>query len=372
MENKLEIMTYKSGKFVFSADYDRLVIDPLVAEVRTLADFMMDLRVFPVSYRLDEELIIRSIMSTAAIEGNPLTEEEVGEVLNGGEITNIYQREIFNLKSCYEFLVNWENKDFLITEDLCKLFHQYITKDIPHEYNLPGYYRKEKVKVGDKSHGGIYVPPRCFDDIKMLMSAFIEWFQKLPSDIHVFVKAFLLHYYFAKIHPFSDGNGRTARILEGFYLANNGYGFFLKELSNYYYRQVDEYYAAFSNSHKADDASQFILFCLNIMKTALYERKEQAIEFAKRFAMRDFLDFAYKKKMLKERQFNLLNVLLDIERESEFSKEQLFVTSYFKVIYGKLSDRTVANDLNYLVSQNLLIKDGDKYRINLNYLKPAI
>lgn len=370
MENKLEIMTHKSGKFVFSAEYDRLVIDPLVAEVQTLADFMMDLRVFPMEYRIDEDLIIRSIMSTAAIEGNPLTEEEVGRIVKGGEVSGVYQQEISNLKYAYDAIEKFSSDilgdEFKLDENMILFSHERITENIPHDYNMPGYYRSEKVKVGDKQHGGIYTPPKCLDDIKMLMKAFEKWFKFL--ELHPFVKAFIFHYYFAKIHPFSDGNGRTARVLEGFYLANAGYGFFMKELSNYYYKQIDDYYRAFSDSHRTGDVTHFLLFCLNVMRTALYDRKKEAIEYAKKFALRSHLLTLLSFKVINKRQFDLLDVLMI--HDIAFSKKNL--PTVVELIYAWFSERTLSNDLNHLISKNLLIKENDNYRININYLKPAI
>lgn len=123
---------------------------------------------------------------------------------------------------------------FNITESFCKNIHSLMTKDTTYNGNIAGSYRNMMVNVGDHNHGGIYTPPRTLDDIKTLMAIFIDW---INSDAVLtmgpFIRAALAHYYIALIHPFQDGNGRTARFIEASILRASGISCVAFVMSNY-------------------------------------------------------------------------------------------------------------------------------------------
>ena len=80
--NAKTITTFKSGKFVFSSTFKKAQVSPLIMEFQILYETIKDLPILPaLATRLEEELIRRSIFSTAAIEGNPLREEEVNRII---------------------------------------------------------------------------------------------------------------------------------------------------------------------------------------------------------------------------------------------------------------------------------------------------
>ncbi|MFP5221616.1 MAG: hypothetical protein ACLGSA_04945, partial [Acidobacteriota bacterium] len=104
------VLTFKSGKFVFSACYDPAVISPCLLELDVTQRIISTLPVLPeVHANFKGELVRKSIHGTAAIEGNPLDESEVADILEKGddfEPTNDKQREITNLKRAYEKFVS--------------------------------------------------------------------------------------------------------------------------------------------------------------------------------------------------------------------------------------------------------------------------
>jgi len=103
---------------------------------------------------------------------------------------------------------------YRISEKMIRNLHIRVTKGVPGENNIPGKYRNGKVEVGDKAHGGIYKPPHIIDDIELLMSEFIDWINsEKVLRLNPFHRAFLAHYYFSRIHPFWDGNGRSGNTL---------------------------------------------------------------------------------------------------------------------------------------------------------------
>ena len=137
-------------------------------------------------------------------------------------------------------------------EEEVKLLHKMITDGCMDEKDgIPGNYRNHEVKVGDEKHGGVYKPPKCLDDIRNLMKAYINWLNSkevLSEDL--IIRPALAHFYLGMIHPFGDGNGRLSRVIEALLLKSAGMKFVSPMLSNYYYKNIDDYYWAFSLSEK--------------------------------------------------------------------------------------------------------------------------
>lgn len=97
-------LTLKTGKFSFSRKYDKSVIEPMLVEARVLYQTIRDLPILPaLASQLDRELMRKSILGTAAIEGNPVTEDEVGELMNTPpqDFIDRGQQEIVNLIDAY-------------------------------------------------------------------------------------------------------------------------------------------------------------------------------------------------------------------------------------------------------------------------------
>ena len=156
----LEKMTYKSGKFIFSAKYSKKYLFRLLIEIEILFQTINDLPILPkIASQIQEKLIKKSIFGTAAIEGNPLSEEKVNELIEnpqGNQTTGKAQKEINNLIIAYDYLqkIKAQDKPLLITEKLLRNIHKWITSDINYKDNVPGNYRNHIVKVGDDAHGG--------------------------------------------------------------------------------------------------------------------------------------------------------------------------------------------------------------------------
>ncbi|MBW2632311.1 MAG: Fic family protein, partial [Deltaproteobacteria bacterium] len=170
----IKIPTFKSGNFVFSSRYDRTELDPKIYGLTLLYKTVISLPILPDwSTRFNAEIIKKSIFGTAALEGNPLSEEDVGKIIEDKEKKEVVQRaeqEIINLKTLYETIRQQEPTDqpAKLEESSIRKKHKAITKDIDYVTNIPGTYRNHKVMVGNKDHGGVYIPPRCLPDIQDL------------------------------------------------------------------------------------------------------------------------------------------------------------------------------------------------------------
>ena len=367
-----KVMTFKSGKFAFSANYDRVGLTPLIIEARVLRQAVEDLPLLPaVASGLEEETIRRSIYSTAALEGNPLNEEQVADVLeqkHEDAHREQAEKEISNLKlayaACRELKIP-ENK-FLISENLIKSIHKTITEGLIHPTNTPGAYREHSVKVGNREHGGVYAPPKIRPDIEKLMEEFINWINgKGLLAEEPLIRAALAHFHFAAIHPFADGNGRTARLLESVILRADGIRYVPAMLSNYYYNHMDAYYWAFSRSerNKENDRTPFVEFVLQAFIASLREIQEKLTTVIRQFAMQHYIAVLRAKKEITQRQTDFLNLL--IEHPRSFSLQDLLNDSIFKSLYREVTERTARRDLAKLKIKGLLIQeDAKQYRLS--------
>ena len=368
------VMTFKAGKFKFSRKFGNESIERASFEADILYKTIQDLPILPpIASRLDEQLIIRSIFGTAAIEGNPLREQEVESLLSAPappKTTTEVKQEILNLQKAYYF-VDKEvvvGEGFQLSEDIIKEIHFLVTDGIDHDKNIPGKYRDGRVEVGTPAHGGVYVPPKIHADIQNLMGEFIDWInsdEALNCPFAVFGRAALAHYHLGLIHPFSDGNGRTARLVEGMLLKSAGIKYVPRMLSNYYYSNVDDYYWAFSNSIKSKtyDISPFMEFVFDGVVESLREIKDRVIFHIRDLALREFFAFLRKDRDLTQRQHDLLVILL--ENPEPFASSDLFNKPSLKALYEKVSERTVFRDIRKLTDMGLLVSDEKKnYRID--------
>ena len=371
----LRVETYKSGPFFFSGRYDRGKIGPLVLEAHLRHQMVSELPILPnLASSLHQDLIRRSIFGTAAIEGNPLSEERVGQVISQGDVAQASERaerEVQNLKRAYDELrsVAPAGSELRLEESDIKRWHAVITEGIPHEHNIPGQYRRNRVQVGDADHGGVYTPPKIHEDIARLMEAFATWIN--GADVVFlgpYVRAGLSHYYLGLIHPFADGNGRTARLVEALMLQAAGISYVPAMLSNYYYRHIDDYFWAFSNTrkNKEHDVTHFLEFMLKGVTESLEETKDVILYFIRKLSLRDYYHLLSSQGSLKRRQRDLLNLLLD--SLGPFSLADLFAKPPFQILYRNVSERTARRDLKELCDQKLLICKKDEYSINLRAL----
>ncbi len=371
-----KVSTFNSGNFVFSRKFSLRKLQPLRIESKILYDIVRDLPILPdLATHLHEELIRRSIFGTAAIEGNPLNEERVGQIIS--ETTertfhNNAEQEIANLQKAYArlYVHSKSNETPYIDEEIIKKVHEIITENIKYEYNNPGNYRNHLVRVGDKEHGGIYTPPKCLEDIKKLMKEFIEWINSAEVvNLDPPIRAGLIHYYLGLIHPFGDGNGRTARWVEAYLLQSSGIKYVPIMLSNYYYQNKDDYFWAFSNTIKGkdNDVTPFLIFILQGFKESLNHIKARITFFIRKFTLRDFYMHLRNNRKITQRQYDLLTTLLDYG--GPFSLKDLFSKNPFNIMYRNVSSRTAMRDLKKLVLLDgvNLIKQGKDKKYELNW-----
>ena len=170
--------------------------------------------------RLQEQFVIEWTYNSNAIEGNTLTLQETELVLTRGVTfgnKSLKEHfEVINHKNAIKFLESYIEKKQLLDEQFVKNMHALILKNIDDSY--AGVYRDITVRI----LGAIHIPPSPIK-IPRLMQELFAWYYENQYSLSVPVLAALLHYKFVNIHPFVDGNGRTARLLMNLILIQNGY-----------------------------------------------------------------------------------------------------------------------------------------------------
>ncbi len=377
-KNKLiKAMTFKSGQFVFSRLYDAQKLESKLAQVDMLYGTISDLPILPdMASQLEEDIIRRSIFGTAAIEGNPLSAAEVETLLT--ETTkesyqNKAKQEIANLKAAYDFIekeIPTVQEPLTLKEDWIKTLHALITARVDYKGNQPGAYRNHLVKVGNEEHGGIYTPPKILADIEKLMQEFVVWINstEMLKEPPV-IRAALAHYYLGLIHPFGDGNGRTARIVEAVLLRTAGIKFLPPMLSNFYYVNLDDYFWAFSLSrkNKAGEVTPFLDFFLRGVIESLKEIKDKVMSIIRRLALKEFYEYLKNNRGITQRQYDFLRILLE-HNLPEFALNDLWKIPALSTIYNPVSERTARRDLDKLTKKKLLLRKENRYNLNRNVI----
>ena len=165
------------------------------------------------------EVQVRRAAGTTRIEGASLDETEVGRLVSRQPSGNLTEDERANLNAieAYEFVDYLSDQaDIPIDELVIRQLNRYIMRGAA-ETLTPGAYRKGQNMVGD------FTPPDQ-GDVPSLMRSFALWLRE-DDETHPVLKAGVAHIHFGAIHPFWDGNGRTARALATLVLQRSQFGF---------------------------------------------------------------------------------------------------------------------------------------------------
>jgi fido (protein-threonine AMPylation protein) len=170
--------------------------------------------------KLREYFRTQHIYHSAGIEGNRLTLQETMLVLKEG--ITISEKsiqdtvEVKNLGIAFDFFYELAQQNIPITENYLKQIHQLVVGNDP--YLNAGNYRN----VGVIITGSAHTPPEPFE-IQFKMQELMDWLNDNYEQENPIILAAVVHHELAKIHPFSDGNGRTARLLLNLILMKKGY-----------------------------------------------------------------------------------------------------------------------------------------------------
>ncbi|MDE2019454.1 MAG: Fic family protein [Patescibacteria group bacterium] len=243
--------------------------------------------------RLRRQALIRMSHSSTGIEGNMLNLRQVEAIVErkkvDAPIRDIY--EVENYLKALRYISKFVKEKKEITERTILTIHHLVTdKTLPSEQS--GHYRKRVVYVVRRRIGMpqevLYTGPDA-SQVPKLMKDLVTWIKKSEQEeIHPIVVAGVAHAEIAAIHPFADGNGRTARALVTLILYARGYDFRqLFALEDYYNEERPKYYAAIHlgdnyEERKASDLTRWIEYFVRGFKDEIDEVKTKVISLSKR------------------------------------------------------------------------------------------
>jgi Fic family protein len=188
---------------------------------------------------LQKDTRTRNVHASTAIEGNPLTLEQVRALEEGRELAapeQRSQREVLNYFAGLRYVEKHAGKKTLRHEDLFEL-HRILANGVM-DQGEAGRYRAITVRVGR------YRPPAP-NDVSGLMFALLDWWNKKSDELSPVLSSAVLHYRFEAIHPFADGNGRTGRALALWELYRRGFDtHHIFSVDEFYWEDRPRYYAA--------------------------------------------------------------------------------------------------------------------------------
>ncbi len=299
-----------------------------------------------------QEAIIRTVHHGTHIEGNALDTGEVAAVLEG-ETVDARDRDIQEVLNYRKVLSYIDKRKKDVSEKDLLAIHR-LTVDKLLRGDASGKYRKTQVVVKNSKTGEVSFVPPSPSQVRDLIVDFFKWLGSGDSEsVHPVLVAGVVHYVLAYIHPFVDGNGRTARALATMVLFARGYDvkkFF--SIEEYFDRNALRYYKTLQtvSNQKVESLSERDLtpwleyFCEGLAEE-LVRVKERVQKLS--------LDIKLKGKtgqiLLSERQMKLVEY---IETYGSISNNQ------WRSLLRDYSDDTILRDLKDLTRKGLVKKKG--------------
>lgn len=215
--------------------------------------------------KLQRDSRVRNTHSSTAIEGNPLTLEQV-RLLEEGRSLPIQPerstREVLNYLAGLQFIEKHVSKRSITHAEVLKL-HSIIAVSVM-DQGTPGRYREIRVRVGK------YLPPPP-EMVSGLMAELLEWWNNRAADWSPVVSSAIIHYQFEDIHPFADGNGRTGRALALWELYRRGFDtHHIFSVDEFYWKDRPRYYAALAHVRmQGGDLTSWLEYSAEAVRTTV-------------------------------------------------------------------------------------------------------
>lgn len=301
---------------------------------------------------IENELIFDSIIEEAwasnIIEGAFTTHKRAQELVRRN-LTPKDKSELMTKNNHLAMTYILENRASEFNIDLILKIHQIITQGTLDDPEYAGKFRDDEVFIWDKTNTVIF-KPMAAESIEPCLNNLVTWVNTHSDEdfIHPVVKASIIHFYLVYVHPFFDGNGRTARALFYFYLLKNQYEFFKYfSISALIAKQREKYYKAIKDVEDyGNDLTYFLLYFTDVVTKSINEildrivRKYQSDIISKNLDVRGIY--------LNKRQKKLVKLLIDHDHKNITTRRY---EKIFKVSYG-----TARSDLNELEENGLLQK----------------
>jgi Fic family protein len=324
--------------------------------------------------QLYEVTLVKGALATTAIEGNTLTEEQVRGILEGtykAPPSRQYQeQEVRNvldaLQSLHDRILAGES--LKITKDLICQFNLRILQGTDlREGVVPGQTRMDSVVVGRYRAAPA-------EDVDYLLDRLVEWlngpiFEHSDPEVRfalTLARAVYAHLYLAWIHPFGDGNGRTARLLEFVVLAGSGMVPIPAAhlLSNHYNLTRDRYYRELDTASRPGQSTLgFLSYAIegfiDGIREIIGDVREQQMQVAwVNYVHEEFGEQPHTKASDRQRSLVLAMPMRGVVPRKDLDG----LTPHLAKLYASAGPRVLSRDLNQLVKLGLIERAGRGYR----------
>ncbi len=205
--------------------------------------------------KMQNKALVLEAHHTTHIEGTQLTLKESEQLWQGQHLVDVNpddEKELLNYRDAFELVSSYVGDGQPIIEGLIREIHKRLVQGVRGDSATPGLYRKiQNYVANSKTKEVIYTPPPVYE-ISNMMQALVDWLNE-EETIHPVLVSGIAQFHLVHIHPFLDGNGRTARLLSTLCLYRKGYDFKkLFTISEYYDRNRADYYKAIQSVREND------------------------------------------------------------------------------------------------------------------------
>lgn len=292
--------------------------------------------------------LMEEAIASSQLEGAATTRKVAKEMLeNNRKPRNAYEQMILNNYEGMKWIVS--NKHAPFTPDNIRHVHAILTKDTLSQKSEEGAFRKDnEIRVVDTQTGDTVYTPPIYEHLDQLMNDFCIFANDKDNQaffIHPVAKGIFLHFLTGYIHPFTDGNGRTARTIFYWYLIKKGYWLIeYMSVSRVILASRGQYAKAYLHTEiDGNDLTYFLIYNLKSIHTALDDLKKYIRH---KTAEKKNVLALLRNTLFNDRQIALLQEILQ-DVNTHFTVLQL--QNRFGV-----SNQTARNDLTGLVSSGLM------------------
>ena len=324
----------------------------------------------------------KGALATTAIEGNTLTEEDLTQIQSGRNLEpsrKYQQQEVENILAAFNTILKElvrEKRPEIISPELIRRFNKMVGENIGAAFGgNPGQFRRRNVVVG-----AVYRPP-SFEVVKELVQKLCEWlmrefhYKQEQNFDEAVLEAIISHVYIAWIHPFGDGNGRTARLLEFYILMRAGVPTFASHiLSNHYNNTRTMYYRQLQQASETGDLSAFIQYALEGFRDGLENTIKVIHEEQTELTWNNYVHDTTEKMQAEGKTPKIMRRLRQlayyIPADRFYGLEEIMILNpKIAEEYRELNQMTLRRDLALLVGKGLLKTEKGKYRANYELLQ---
>lgn len=312
--------------------------------------------------KMQRRAIVLEAHYTTHIEGTELTLAQSERILAGRKVSGARPddaRELLNYKKAFDLVSNCLEAGEPITEALIRQIHERLVLGARGNKVSPGEYRRiQNYIVNSLTRERIYTPPPPLE-VPQMMADFVAWLQR-EKEANAVIVAGVVQFQLVHIHPFVDGNGRTARLLSTLCLYQSGYDFKrLFTISEYYDRDRPAYYKALQSvrEHGMD-----LTGWLEYFTEGLSSQMREVQMTAESVIRRDVIMSKVRSEGMKDRHIELLGFLLTTGKATVGECEKKL----------GVNRRTLQRDLKLLVEKGFVREIGTGPTDPTKYYQPVL